>query len=162
MGESRWSMRSGCGLALVAAAWCLVPPSASRSAYQPAGSAVEAMDERVRNFLLSVGERQSDAAVSAIVAGGPLARDEADLTRLKQNLRTALDRVGRYVRSQKVRSQAYGSSLVRCTYLLQGEDYPLVWRFTFYRSGAEGSDWKLISLQFDLNYDSLPVPEGGA
>jgi hypothetical protein len=44
----------------------------------------------------------------------------------------------------------------RFIYLTRFQDFPVVWRFTYYK--AEGSSaWTLIALKFDLDYDQIPA-----
>ena len=45
-----------------------------------------------------------------------------------------------------IESKTVGSNLLRRTYISLGRDFPLRWRFYFYRASA---DWRLVDLRVD-------------
>ena len=70
-----------------------------------------------------------------------------------------LQKYGSYRRTELFKTERFGQSLIRSTWLYHCAQYPVVFRFTWYRTqSGDASEWTLIALQFDTNYESLSLP----
>lgn len=104
-------------------------------------------------FLRGVGRGDANRALEELLQTSPL-RNSRKITDLGGAIRRELPRCGAYLGIEPLRVERFGRSMVHCLYLYRCQDFPVVWRFTFYR--AEGSsDWSLISLKFDMDYDQI-------
>jgi hypothetical protein len=65
---------------------------------------------------------------------------------LQEHARKAISEYGAVQRFDIVDSRQVGGSLMRVTALSIGADYPLRWRFYFYKSTG---DWRLLDLRVD-------------
>jgi hypothetical protein len=66
-----------------------------------------------------------------------------------------LSRYGRFQRSERLKAERIGQSIVRCTVLYHCTNYPVVWRVTFYRGDVTSATWNVIALEFDTDYSRL-------
>ncbi len=111
---------------------------------------------RVEDFLRQVAAGDIDIALKTLLAASPLARDAEKLDRLKTSLPQTLQRYGSFIRTEKLKLERVGDSLVRCTWLYHASTYPVVWRITFYRGDSPANgDWAVIGLEFDTDYHRL-------
>ena len=119
-----------------------------------------AIREKIEAFFNQLTGPMPDAehAVRAIVADGPLQSRSDDVKKLIDQAQSLDARVGLHKGHEPVSSRNIGSDLIFLRYLYKGEQFPVVWYFTFYRTiGSAGlkSDWKLISLRFDTKVEML-------
>jgi hypothetical protein len=138
---------------------------APRTALGQAASAeaeaeIELLQSRVEQFFESLTNKMlgPENAVRTIVGNGPLKDRNDDINKLIDQA-TALDqRYGVYSGHEAVSERAVGKDLVFLRYLYKGEKFPVVWHFTFYRTGPNGAlnrGWQLISLRFDSKVEAL-------
>lgn len=114
------------------------------------------LGQRTRAFLEAIAAGESDTALEELLVRSPLAKDEQRVTQLKQGLERGLQRYGKFLRVEGLRVERIGRSLMRCVYLYHCEEYPVVWTLVYYRPTEEGT-WNLVSLKFDVDFDSLPA-----
>jgi hypothetical protein len=121
-------------------------------------SAVEQqVTRRVEDFLRQIAAGDVDIGLKTLLASSPLARDGERIDRLKTSLPQTLQRYGTFIRTEKLRIERVGDSLVRCTWLYHASAYPVVWRITFYRGDSSATgEWTVIGLEFDTDYQRLP------
>jgi hypothetical protein len=146
----------------------LSPPSpvqaqTTQQAQAPENTTLTALHERVTTFLGALGERTTARrAVEQMVEGGPL-EQQTNTTRLIEQVEQFSSRYGLYLESERVASRTVGRDLVVLTYLYKTDQFPVVWRFTFYRPptpGSSGATWRVVAISFDTNYQLLELSVG--
>lgn len=113
------------------------------------------LSQRVETFLRAVATGDVGPALDELVKSGPLSLDVDRYEKLRSGLPQVLARYGRFQRSERLKTERIGQSLVRCTMLYHCSNYPVVWRVTFYRSDTTSSTWNVIALEFDTDYAKL-------
>ena len=109
---------------------------------------------RIDDFLGEIANDDIDTAIDSLLVRSPLQKDTKKVSLLKDGIRREIPKYGAYMGLEQLRLERVGRSLVRGVYLYQCLDYPVIWNFTFYRSEDEGG-WRLISLQFSVDYGKL-------
>jgi hypothetical protein len=94
--------------------------------------------------LLQRGEVEK--AYEELTRGSKIADRPEDLKTLKAKTREAIDVFGAIFGYEVVESKNVGTRLLRRTYVSLGKDFPLRWRFYFYKSD---NAWRLIDLRVD-------------
>jgi hypothetical protein len=94
--------------------------------------------------LLQRGE--IDKAYEELTRGSKIAERPEDLKTLKAKTREAIEVFGAISGYELVDAKNVGNRLLRRTYLSLGRDFPLRWRFYFYKSE---NIWRLIDLRVD-------------
>jgi hypothetical protein len=94
--------------------------------------------------LLQRGE--VDKAYEELTRGSKIAERPEDLKTLKTKTREAIEVFGSISGYELVDAKNVGTRLLRRTYLSLGRDFPLRWRFYFYKSE---NIWRLIDLRVD-------------
>ncbi len=129
----------------------------------PDAATMTTLQERVTTFLGALGERTTARrAVEQMVEGGPL-EQQTNTTRLIEQVEQFSSRYGLYLESERVASRTVGRDLVMLTYLYKTDQFPVVWRFTFYRPptpGSSGTTWRVVAISFDTNYQLLELTAG--
>jgi hypothetical protein len=115
---------------------------------------------RVDQFFASLTNSMigPENAVRTIVGKGPLKDRNEDINKLIDQASALDQRYGTYAGHEAVGQRAVGKDLIFLRYLYKGEKFPVVWYFTFYRTGTNGAlnrDWQLISLRFDSKVEAL-------
>ncbi len=105
-----------------------------------------AMRQKIDEFFKAVENHQIDAAFDQLVKDSNIATRPDDVTTLKAQTQRAVQLFGEIVGHEIVAVNNVGTHLFRVTYLSLGKEYPLRWRFYFYRSAEE---WKLIDIRVD-------------
>jgi hypothetical protein len=127
-------------------------PAASPKGAQPAAPAVVTSTvppepaQIVKTFFGLIQEGDIDAAYWGLTKGSKIAERPEELRALKTKTKEAVEVFGVVHGYDLVDSKPVGERLVRATYLSLGHEYPLRWRFYFYRSETV---WKLIDLRVD-------------
>jgi hypothetical protein len=121
---------------------------------------IELLQGRVEQFFASLTNSMvgPENAVRTIVGNGPLKDRNDDISKLIQQAEALDQRYGTYAGHEAVGERAVGKDLIFLRYLYKGQKFPVVWHFTFYRTGANGAlnrDWQLISLRFDSKVEAL-------
>jgi len=99
-----------------------------------------------RAFFGLLGEGNVDAAYAELMKGSSIAERPDEVKSLKNKTRQAIDLFGRVHGYDLVELKPVGERLMRTTYISLGHQYPLRWRFYFYK--AE-DDWRLIDIRVD-------------
>lgn len=129
----------------------------------PDSATLTTLHERVDDFLGSLGDLSTARrAVEQIVEQGPLER-QSNTTKLIEQVEQFSSRYGIYLSSERVAARLVGRDLVMLTYLYKTDQFPVIWRFTFYRPPTrtvEPSTWRIVSISFDTNYQLLELSLG--
>lgn len=105
-----------------------------------------------------------DAAYEELTRGSKIAERPEELKALKAKTREAIDVFGPILGYELADSKEVGPRLTRRTYISIGRDFPLRWRFYFYKPDLA---WKLIDLRVDDRLGGMfdepeePKPAGG-
>lgn len=135
---------------------CLSAPAFAEDAPAPAGEAhVEASEEStpasiVKAFFLRLGKGQIEEAYDELLTGTRIAETPTDVLMLKKKTRDAMELVGGIRGAELLDKKAPSSHLYSLSYVSLGAEYPLQWRFYFYK---RTSGWKLIDIRIS---DRLP------
>ena len=117
------------------------PPAAVRAESEldpPAQAAIA--------FFNSIQKNQIDEAYAILTKGSKIAERPDELRTLKAKTTEAVELFGSIRGYEMIESKTVGSNLLRRTYISLGRDFPLRWRFYFYRASA---DWRLVDLRVD-------------
>jgi hypothetical protein len=135
----------------------------SLQAQTPDNATMTALHERVTTFLGALGDRTTARrAVEQIVEAGPL-EQQTNTTKLIEQVEQFSSRYGLYLESERVAARAVGRDLVILTYLYKTDQFPVIWRFTFYRPPSPTSStsaWRVVAISFDTNYQLLELSVG--
>jgi hypothetical protein len=102
--------------------------------------------EIARVFFGLLEKNEIDAAYVSLTRGSKIAERPEELRALKTKTREAIEVFGSVRGYDLVERKLVGERLLRATYLSLGREFPLRWRFYFYK--AEET-WKLIDLRVD-------------
>jgi hypothetical protein len=153
--------RTRCILAAAFVALQLGLSSRAAQAQTPESAAeVELLQGRVEQFFANLTNTMlgPENAVRTIVGNGPLKDRNEDINKLISQAEALDQRYGAYVGHEAVGERAVGKDLVFLRYLYKGDKFPVVWHFTFYRTGPNGAlnrGWQLIALRFDSKLEVL-------
>jgi hypothetical protein len=111
---------------------------------EPAGQDGPAQIAGIFFGLLQRGEL--DQAYETLTKGSKIAERPEDLKTLKAKTREAIEVFGSVLGFELVEQKPIGTRLLRRTYVSLGKEFPLRWRFYFYRSE---NLWRLIDLRVD-------------
>jgi hypothetical protein len=100
----------------------------------------------VHTFFGLIQQGDIDAAYFGLTRGSKIAERPEELRSLKTKTKEAVEVFGAVHGYDLVESKPVGERLVRATYLSLGHEYPLRWRFYFYKSETV---WRLIDLRVD-------------
>ena len=87
-----------------------------------------------------------EEAYTNLTRGSKIAERPEELKALKTKTTEAIDMFGVIQGYDLVDSKVVGTHLMRRTYLSLGKEFPLRWRFYFYRSENQ---WRLVDLRVD-------------
>jgi hypothetical protein len=114
----------------------------------PAGTAAGG-DEPARAAAAFFGLLQRgaiDDAYASLTKGSKIGESPDELRNLKAKTVEAIDVFGAILGHELIETKKVGVNLMRRTYLSLGKEFPLRWRFYFYKT--EGV-WKLVDLRVD-------------
>ncbi|HEV7867917.1 MAG TPA: hypothetical protein VGO90_09565 [Chthoniobacteraceae bacterium] len=100
----------------------------------------------VHTFFGLIQQGDIDAAYFGLTRGSKIAERPEELRSLKTKTKEAVEVFGAVHGYDLVESKPVGERLVRATYLSLGHEYPLRWRFYFYKTETV---WRLIDLRVD-------------
>jgi hypothetical protein len=125
---------------------------------QPEGVATDQtlaqLADRVDDFLRRVGRNEVKDAVDSLLEESPLRDNFTRVTELRDAIRRELPKYGVFMGAENIRTERVGRSMIECVSIYKGLEYPVVWRFTFYRPDSTGN-WVVVAVRFDVNYDRL-------
>jgi len=141
------------------ACWCCGPagaqPDREGSKVDAGADSVDARKSRaavrltVDRFFSGIARGEIDSAYKELTKNSKLADKVDEIKALKEKTRQAAEMFGEIVGSELVEEENVGMHLTRMTYISFGKNYPLRWRFYFYRPDET---WRLIDIRVD---DSL-------
>ena len=140
---------------------CLAVPQ-SCPAQVPQDEVLRSLGTRVEEFLRDVEGADMRVSVETLLAGSPLvSSDMRRVRQLQDTIQRELPKYGTFQKVESLKIERIGTSIVRCVYLYHCKNYPVIWYFTFYKQAGK-SDWVVIALKFDVDYDKLPAttPKG--
>lgn len=100
----------------------------------------------VHTFFHLLGQGDIDAAYTSLTKGSKIAERPDEIRTLKAKTKEAVEFFGTVHGYDLVDSKPVGERLVRATYISLGHDFPLRWRFYFYKSEEI---WRLIDMRVD-------------
>lgn len=112
----------------------------------PPAVASKGPEEIARVFFAQLEKGDIDAAYGSLTRGSKIAERPEELRALKTKTKEAIEVFGTVRGYDLVERKLVGERLLRATYLSLGNEFPLRWRFYFYK--AEDT-WKLIDLRVD-------------
>jgi hypothetical protein len=97
-------------------------------------------------FFASLREGEIDLAYSALTKGSKIGDRPEELRLLKQKTKEAIEVFGVISGHELVENKLVGTRLIRATYVSLGKEFPLRWRFYFYKAD---NVWRLVDLRVD-------------
>jgi hypothetical protein len=108
--------------------------------------AQEPPQERVQRFFTFIAQYKIDEGYEYLTRGSKIAEKESDIQTLKTKTREAIQVFGEITGHELVARKEVGSRLTSLTYVTFGKNFPLRWRFYFYRPDDQ---WKLVDIRVD-------------
>jgi hypothetical protein len=103
-------------------------------------------EKTVARFFASIQRKEVDQAYETLTKGTKIAERAEDVKMLKSKTKDAIAVFGVIAGYDLVAKRNVGERLVSYTYVSLGKEFPLRWRFYFYKPG---DSWKLIDLRVD-------------
>jgi len=97
-------------------------------------------------------------AFSDLLQEGPLSGKTEQLNGFVEEYGKLQGRYGKFLQARLVNVKRLDSDLVLLTYLYKCEQFPVVWRFAYYRpplNGVEPPSWRVVRLSFDTELERL-------
>ena len=115
-------------------------------------------------FFSQIREGEIDQAYAVLTKGSKIAERPEELRQLKQKTKEAIEVFGVISGYELVENKTVGTRLIRSTYISLGKEFPLRWRFYFYKAD---NAWRLVDLRvddkltgvFDENEEAKAAPE---
>ncbi len=119
----------------------------------------EMLQQKAEYFLDDVANDEIQAAYEDLLKDGPL-KDFINESALADKTGKLKTKYGRARDFQLVQSESIGKNLVVMKYLQEFSQFPVVWYFTFYRTGEDlqsrnDKDWVVVTVRFDTNLEGL-------
>jgi hypothetical protein len=115
------------------------------SAVAPA-TADNAPAQLAAQFFASLREGEIELAYTVLTRGSKIGDRPDELRLLKQKTKEAIEVFGVISGHELVENRTVGTRLMRATYISLGKEFPLRWRFYFYKAD---SVWRLVDLRVD-------------
>ncbi len=109
-------------------------------------SAADAPDQMAQRFFSALQKADVDGAYDHLTRGSKIAERPEESKALRAKTREALDVFGVLIGYQMIESKNVGERLLRRTYVSLGKEFPLRWRFYFYKPELA---WRLVDLRVD-------------
>ena len=106
----------------------------------------QSVSKTIDDFFAALQQKQIDAAYDQLTKGTKIAEKAEEVATLKSKTKQAVELFGDIQGSELVAVASVGAHLLSATYMSLGKDFPLRWRFYFYRSGDA---WRLIDIRVD-------------
>jgi len=104
------------------------------------------VDKIVDTFFSLIGKNQIDQAYDTLTNGTKIAEKAEDVATLKSKTREAIKLFGDINGYDLVAIKNVGAHLMCATYLSLGKEFPLRWKFYFYKSD---NAWRLVDIRVD-------------
>lgn len=121
-----------------------VAPAVPVAAAPAAG--IDEPGQAAATFFSSLQNGQIDEAYATLTKGSKIGESPEELQTLKAKTTEAIQAFGAIQGYELLETKAVGANLMRRTYLSLGRDFPLRWRFYFYRTIGQ---WRLVDLRVD-------------
>ncbi|MES2568699.1 MAG: hypothetical protein V4710_01440 [Verrucomicrobiota bacterium] len=109
-------------------------------------SADTAPEEFATRFFSALQKGDVDGAYDGLTRGSRIAVKPEEVKALKAKTREAINVFGVILGFQLCESKSVGERLLRRTYVSLGKEFPLRWRFYFYKPDTT---WRLVDLRVD-------------
>lgn len=106
----------------------------------------ESVSKTIDSFFAALRQNQIAQAYEDLTKGTKIAENPKDIATLKSKTLQAIEMFGDIVGAERTAVQNVGAHLLRTTYVSLGKNFPLRWRFYFYRAGET---WRLIDIRVD-------------
>ena len=120
----------------------------------------DSIAETIDTFFALLAKNQIDKAYERLTFGTKIAEQAKEVATLRSRTQQAIVLFGDVRGHELVQVKNVGTHLLAATYLSLGKDFPLRWRFYFYRSDGP---WKLIDIRVDDRlvdmFDERPASE---
>jgi hypothetical protein len=123
----------------------IAKPTAALGTETPASDA-DGPDKIIARFFAQLQRREVDVAYDQLTRGTKIAERAEDVRTLKSKTKEAITVFGPMLGYDSVVTKKVGTRLVSYTLLSLGKEFPLRWRFYFYKPM---DTWKLIDLRVD-------------
>lgn len=122
---------------------------------------VQRLDGQARQFFGFLAEDRVSDAFDDLLIDSPALERSPSIDDLKKSAQEISRRFGPNLGVEQVQAKRVGQDVIALAYLYKCERFPLVWRFTYYRTAdvdemaAPTMNWKLIALSFDTDLAKL-------
>lgn len=106
----------------------------------------EEIQKAITNFFNLLKQEKPDEAYTVILANTKIKGREEEVKGLKKQTQDAISTYGPILGFEFVEQRRVGMSLLRITCLSWSENFPLRWRFSYYRPGDK---WRLLDIFVD-------------
>lgn len=120
-------------------------PSSPAAPAEPAAEG-ESPEKTVTRFFAALQRKEVDAAYDQLTKGTKIAERAEDVKMLKSKTKDAISVFGVIGGFELVTKKSVTERLMSYTYISLGKEFPLRWRFYFYKPQE---NWKLIDLRVD-------------
>lgn len=116
---------------------------------------------RIESFLTQVGSGKVPGAYDQLLVGNSLLQQREKLDDLIKRTEELTARFGPYRGMERISTRMVGKDVMVATYLFKCDQYPVVWRFVFYRdvsqslTASEKNAWRVVTVKFDTNLAEL-------
>jgi len=124
-------------------AFCLLPFAFSQAAPPPPP---EEIQKAITAFFNLLKQEKVDEAYQVVLANTKTKGREEEMKGLKKQTHDAIATYGPILGFELIEQRRVGMSLLQLTYLSWSENFPLRWRFTYYRPGDK---WRLLDIFVD-------------
>jgi hypothetical protein len=121
-------------------------PPGAKTPEQAIPMAADEPSAAMTSFFSLVARNQIDEAYAALTKGSKIAERPEELKTLKAKTIEAIELFGPINGYDLIETKNVGQSLTRRTCVSLGRDFPLRWRFYFYRTGTA---WRLVDIRVD-------------
>ena len=118
----------------------------SSAEIEPALTEADGPEKIIARFFSYVQRKEVDQAYDQLTRGTKIAERAEDVKTLKSKTKEAINVFGPVLGYDSVVTKRVGTRLVSYTLLSLGKEFPLRWRFYFYKPQ---DTWKLIDLRVD-------------
>ncbi len=132
-----------CAFLWLRVALCLLPFAFTNAAPPPPP---EEIQKATTSFFNLLKQDKLEAAYEVILVNTKIKGREEDVLKLKKQTREAIDTYGPILGFEIVEQRRVGMSLLQLTCLSWSENFPLRWRFSYYRPGDK---WRLLDIFVD-------------
>jgi hypothetical protein len=120
--------------------------AATEVAPAPSAGDAAAPSQLAAHFFAALREGEIEQAYAVLTKGSKIGDRPEELRLLKQKTKEAIEVFGVISGYELVENKTVGTRLIRATYISLGKEFPLRWRFYFYKAD---SVWRLVDMRVD-------------